>query len=66
MNRDRMEGNWKQIKGRIKEKWGELTDDELDRTEGRMEQLSGLLQERYGMGRVDAEREIDRFLSDRY
>jgi uncharacterized protein YjbJ (UPF0337 family) len=59
MNRDQMEGNWKQLKGRIKEKWGDLTDDELDRTEGRREQISGLLQERYGMGREDAERELD-------
>lgn len=61
MNRDQVEGNWKQIKGRIKEKWGELTDDELDRTEGRREQVAGLLQEHYGLGREDAERELDHF-----
>ncbi len=61
MNRDQVEGNWKQIKGRIKEKWGELTDDELDQTEGRREQVAGLLQEHYGLGREDAERELDHF-----
>lgn len=64
MNSDRMEGQWKQIKGRIKEKWGDLTDDELDRTEGRREQLSGLLQERYGMGREHAEEELEPYLRD--
>ncbi|MFZ5509417.1 MAG: CsbD family protein, partial [Pseudomonadota bacterium] len=44
MNRDRIEGNWKQLKGKIKERWGELTDDELDQIEGRREQLAGKIQ----------------------
>jgi len=65
MNRDQMEGNWKQIKGRIKERWGDLTDDELDRTEGRREQVAGLLQEYYGMGREEAEEELEDFFRER-
>jgi uncharacterized protein YjbJ (UPF0337 family) len=64
MNRDRMEGNWKQLKGRIQERWGDLTDDQLDRTEGRREQIAGLLQEHYGMGREDAERELDFYFDE--
>jgi uncharacterized protein YjbJ (UPF0337 family) len=49
MNWDRVEGDWKQFKGKIKEKWGNLTDDDLDRVAGRREQLEGLIQERYGI-----------------
>ncbi len=59
MNKDQIEGNWKQFKGRIKEKWGELTDDELDQAEGDMERISGIVQERYGIAKEDARRELD-------
>lgn len=62
MNRDTLKGQWKQLKGRAKETWGQLTDDELMRIEGNAERLSGLVQERYGLTRDEAERQIDRFL----
>ena len=59
MNWDRIEGNWKQMKGAIKEKWGKLTDDEFDQIGGKKDKLVGAIQERYGMSRDDADREID-------
>ncbi len=59
INTDQIEGNWKQLKGKAQEKWGELTDDELDRAEGKREQLVGLVQERYGKARAQAEQEVD-------
>ncbi|WP_028008925.1 CsbD family protein [Solimonas flava] len=62
MNRDTLKGQWKQLKGRAKQTWGQLTDDELMRIEGNAERLSGLVQERYGLTRDEAERQIDRFL----
>ncbi len=63
MNRDQLQGNWKQIKGKAKEQWGKLTDDDLDQIEGRAEQLAGKIQERYGKSREEAEKEIDSFCS---
>jgi uncharacterized protein YjbJ (UPF0337 family) len=62
MNWDRIEGNWKQMKGRAKAQWGKLTDDDLDVIEGRREQLVGKLQERYGIARDDAERRADSWI----
>ena len=59
MNWDQIEGNWKQFKGKAKEQWGDLTDDELDRAEGKRDSLVGLIQERYGRARDEAEREVD-------
>jgi uncharacterized protein YjbJ (UPF0337 family) len=56
-----MEGNWKQFKGKIKEKWGLLTDDDLDVVEGKRDQLIGKIQERYGLTREQAQREYDEF-----
>ena len=61
MNRDVLEGKWKEMKGKVKEQWGKLTDDDLDRAEGRAERLIGLLQQRYGYARDEAEREYNRF-----
>lgn len=61
MNWDRIEGNWKQFKGQVKRKWGELTDDELDMIEGDRDVLVGKLQERYGIARDEAEREVTAF-----
>ncbi len=61
MNWDRIEGNWKQFKGRVKSKWGELTDDELDMIEGDREVLLGKLQQRYGLARDEAEKEVEAF-----
>jgi len=59
MNWDQVAGNWKQIRGKVREKWGELTDDELDQIAGRRDQLVGKLQERFGYERDLAEREVD-------
>ena len=56
---DRIEGNWKQFKGSVQTKWGELTKDEVDQVEGRREQLEGLIQEKYGLTRQEANRQID-------
>lgn len=62
MNRNIAEGKWKQVKGRLKQKWGRLTDDDLDQIEGREEELVGKLQERYGKTHDEASREVDEFL----
>ena len=62
MNKNILEGKWKQLRGNIREKWGELTDDELDQIAGKRDKLSGLLQERYGYTQMEAERQIDEFL----
>ena len=56
MNWDRIEGNWKQFKGVIKEKWGQLTDDEIEKMQGNREQFEGKLQEKYGIGKDQAKR----------
>ena len=61
MNRDILAGKWKEMKGKAKEQWGKITDDELDRAEGKAEQMVGLLQQRYGYTREKAEEEYDRF-----
>lgn len=61
MNRDRFEGNWEQIKGRVKQKWGKLTDDDLDYAAGKRQELAGKIQERYGIAREEAERALDEF-----
>ena len=61
MNSDRTAGQWKQIKGRIKEQWGRLTDDEIAQLEGHSEQLVGRLQEKYGLQREEAERQAKEF-----
>jgi uncharacterized protein YjbJ (UPF0337 family) len=59
MNWDRVEGDWKQIKGKAQQKWGKLTNDDLDVIEGKRTELAGRLQERYGYAKDEAEREID-------
>ena len=61
MNRDITEGKFTQLKGKIKEQWGKLTDDEIDELEGKSEILAGKLQERYGLNREEAEREVRDF-----
>ena len=62
MDWNRVEGNWKQFKGKIKEKWGELTDDEIDKMEGSREQFEGKIQEKYGIGKDQAKRNVDDWL----
>jgi len=63
MNLDEVKGNWNQLKGRAREAWGVLTDDELQQTKGDRDQLVGLIQERYGKTREAAEQEVDEFLN---
>jgi uncharacterized protein YjbJ (UPF0337 family) len=62
MNWDRVEGNWKQLKGKVRVEWGKLTDDQLDVISGKRDLLVGRLQVQYGIGRDEAERQVDRFL----
>jgi len=59
MDWNRVEGNWKQVKGQVKEKWGKLTDDDLTAINGRRDQLEGKIQERYGLAKDQAKKEID-------
>jgi uncharacterized protein YjbJ (UPF0337 family) len=61
MNWDRIAGSWKQFSGKVKEKWGKLTDDDLTAVAGKRDQLAGRLQQRYGYGKDQAEREVDEF-----
>jgi uncharacterized protein YjbJ (UPF0337 family) len=61
MNWDRIEGNWKQFSGKVKEKWGELTDDDIARVNGNREQLEGVLQQRYGYAKDKARQEIEKW-----
>jgi uncharacterized protein YjbJ (UPF0337 family) len=63
MNDDTFAGRWKQVRGKAKEWWGQLTDDELDRIEGKKDQLVGALQAKYGYTKDQAEAEIDRRMS---
>jgi uncharacterized protein YjbJ (UPF0337 family) len=58
---DQIEGNWKQFKGKIKETWGDLTDDEIDQIAGKRDVLLGKLQERYGMEKDEADRRLRDF-----
>ena len=62
MNWNQIEGNWKQFKGNVQQRWGKLSDDELDVMEGRRTELAGKLQEHYGIAEDQAEREIDDWL----
>ena len=62
MNWDRVEGQWKQMKGSAKEQWGKLTDDDLDMIAGRRDQFIGKLQERYGIAKDEAERRANEWL----
>jgi uncharacterized protein YjbJ (UPF0337 family) len=58
MNWDQIEGAWKQVRGRVREQWGKLTDDDLDVVAGRRDTLIGKVQERYGVARDEAERQV--------
>lgn len=62
MDWNRVEGNWKQFKGRVKEQWGKLTDDDLDQINGRRDQLEGKIQERYGYAKDQARKDIDNWV----
>lgn len=64
MNRDILVGQWKQLKGKVKQQWGRLTDNELEKISGRYDELVGLIQERYGYSRDEAVNELDMFLNN--
>ncbi|WP_444678451.1 CsbD family protein [Halomonas sp. E19] len=59
MNWDQIEGTWKEMKGKARASWGELTDDELDQVGGKKDELVGKIQKRYGLEREEAERQVD-------
>jgi len=59
MNWDSIQGKWKEFKGKAKEKWGELTDDDLDVIAGKKDQLVGVIQDRYGRTKEQAEKEVE-------
>ena len=63
MNWDQVEGKWKQYSGKVREKWGKLTDSDLEMIKGQRQQLVGKIQERYGIAKEDAERQVDDFTS---
>lgn len=62
MNWDIVEGKWNQVKGSVRQKWGKLTDSDLETIAGEKDKFLGLLQERYGKGRDEAEKELDDWL----
>ena len=63
MNWDIIEGNWNQAKGKVKEQWGKLTDDDLATISGKRDQLAGKLQERYGMAKDEVDKQLETFAS---
>jgi uncharacterized protein YjbJ (UPF0337 family) len=65
MNRDTLKGQWTQLKGRIRNQWGKLTDDEVSQIQGNAEILIGKLQEHYGYSREQAEHELERWEVER-
>ena len=64
MNKDVLEGKWKQIRGEAKAWWGKLTDDDLDRAAGKFDVLAGIIQEKYGYTREAAADEIDKRVTE--
>jgi uncharacterized protein YjbJ (UPF0337 family) len=62
-NWDIVAGNWKQFSGKVKQKWGQLTDDELAQVNGKREQLEGMLQARYGYNKEQAQKEVDDWMA---
>ena len=63
MDWNRVEGNWKQLKGKAKQQWGKLTDDDLAAAAGRREELAGKVQERYGLAKDAAQKQVDDWIS---
>jgi uncharacterized protein YjbJ (UPF0337 family) len=61
MNWDRIEGNWTMLSGKVQERWGRLTDDDLDVIQGRREQLEGKIQNVYGVARDEARKQVEEF-----
>jgi uncharacterized protein YjbJ (UPF0337 family) len=63
MNREQLEGNWKQLKGHVQEKWGKLTADDLDEIQGRQQILVGKIQERYGSEIEEARKQVETWMT---
>lgn len=61
MNWDQVKGNWKQFTGKVRERWGEFTDDELEVAKGQREQFQGILQKKFGWAKEEAKRQLDEF-----
>lgn len=61
MNRDQLAGDWKQIKGKIKQRWAKITDDDLSLVEGQRQELAGIVQKRYGLAKEEAEKQSKEF-----
>jgi uncharacterized protein YjbJ (UPF0337 family) len=59
MNSDQLQGKWKQVKGSVKERWGKLTDDDINVIDGKHDQLVGKIQEKYGIAREAAQKQVD-------
>jgi uncharacterized protein YjbJ (UPF0337 family) len=59
MNKDEFKGNWNILKGRVKQAWGDLTDDDLDKIDGNKDELVGLLQRKVGKTREEAHKAVD-------
>ncbi len=66
MNSDQLQGKWKQVKGSVKERWGKLTDDDLDVINGKHDQLVGKIQEKYGIAREAAQKQVDEWNAVEY
>lgn len=64
MNKDIIKGNWREIKGKVQQKWGQITNDEVDKMQGNYEELSGAIQKKYGYQKDKAEQEIDQFVKE--
>lgn len=62
MNEDTLKGQWTQLKGKVREQWGKLTNDDIDQIQGQGEQLVGRIQERYGVAKEDASRQVNDWL----
>ncbi len=62
MNWDQLAGQWKQFSGRLREKFGRLSDSEIEAAKGRRDQLAGIIQERYGISKEEAHRQLDEWL----
>lgn len=65
MNRDILQGKWRELRGQIKAKWGQLTDDELDEIGGNYDALVGRIQQKYGYARDEVERDLESIAADR-
>lgn len=63
MDWNRIEGNWKEVKGKVKQKWGQLTDDDLTQINGKRDQLEGRIQQRYGLAKDQVRKDVDDWLN---